>query len=219
MRTIKQNTKIKALSAIAAAATLLAFSSSYSAVIVTAGTLEGIGGSTVSQHPTANPLAIVANYGASQNDNSIHLLLDLGSAQDVSILNIINRRDVGTDMSVRTLSVLVARDEQSPSFDPLSLSSYTISVLPNYLLEPSTGNPGVVRPVDVEDFNRRYVLINVNSNFVSGSEGISHSGNRAQVQIGDITVIPEPHTVGMLTMGGAIALGALLRKKSVRFHL
>ena len=200
------------LSAVVASASI-ALSSAYSAVVVSAGTLYGIGGSTVSAHPTANPAVVVALYGAGQNDNSIHLLLDLGNPQDVTALDLINRRDVGTDMSIRTLQIFIAADEDASGFDPMLLSNYTINVLPNTLLEPSNNTQGAVRSVDVADFNRRWVLININSNFVGGSEGISHSGNRAQVQIGDIVAIPEPNTLGMISLFGTlVALGAYAKR-------
>jgi len=215
MRTIKQNSRNKILSAIAATASLISFSSVHSAVIVTAGTLDGIGGSTVTK-PSA---AVVADYGSTQSDGTIHMMLDLGSVQYVTLLNIINRGDTATNLAIKSLSIWIA-DESAPGFDPFSLNSYTVNVWANQDLLPASTAANTVRPVDVTDFSGRYVLINLTSSFQINGAPFQYSASNpslGRAQLGDITVVPEPHAVGLLMFGGAIALTCILRRKSLRW--
>lgn len=216
MRTIKQSSRTKILPTIAAVASLIAISSAYSAVIVTAGTLEGIGGSVVTK-PGA---AVVADYSNSQTDGMIHLLLDMGDIRDVALLNIVNR-DVATDMSIKSLSIWIAPDESAPGFDPFSLSTYTVNVYANQNLMPAVNGANAIRPVDVTDFSRRYVLINLSSNFQTGGAPFWYQAgsNYGRAQLGDITIataVPEPHAVGLLIIGGAFSLTRMLRRNRLR---
>lgn len=201
---------------LAAAASVLAASSANSAVIVTAGTLDGIGGSTVTK-PGA---AVVGDYSNTQTDGTIHLLLDMGNIRDVTLLNIVNR-DVATDMSIKSLNVWIALDESAPGFDPYSLASYTVNVYANQNLMPAVNGANAIRSVDVTDFSRRYILINLTSSFQTNGAPFWYQvgTNYGRAQLGDITVVtavPEPHAVGLLMFGGAIALTCMLRRKSLR---
>lgn len=214
MRTIKQHPKILAM--ILAAASIFAVSAAHSAVTVTAGTLTGIGG-TVVDRPVAT---VVADYSNTQSDGKIHLLLDLGSIRNVDIINIVNR-DVATDMSIKSLSVWIASDEGALGFDPFSLSSYTTNVFANQNLMPATNGANVIRPADVTDFSRRYVLIELTSSFqTSGAPFWYQAGsNFGRAQFGDITItttIPEPHMAGLVVFGGAIAMTPMLRRSRSR---
>lgn len=193
---------------------LAMFSSAQSAVIVSAGTLDGIGGSFISNE--GSTLQGIYSYpnSTAQTDGIIHAVLNLGSIQSISEITIVNRL-AATNLAARSLRILVAADESAPSFDPFSLSSYTQIVFANQLLLPSTNAEGALRTANITDSTKQYFLIDFTSNFFTGASGFSTTGNERNVQFSDIrvTAVPEPGTVALIGIASGFLLLRGLKKR------
>lgn len=214
MKSISSNFRAKIVAVLAFTALPALAPSAHSAVIVTSGTLEAIGGSVLQ----LSGAVIVADYTAVQTDGIIHLVLDLGSAQNVSTIDIVNMPNTATNLSIRSLSIWIADDEDAPGFTPSSLSGYTTNVFADQILNPATNSADAVRTADVTDFTSRYVLFNLSSSFLTGTDPFAATGNYRRAQFGDIsvTVIPEPSTITLLMVCGAVGLGCAFRRKAPR---
>ncbi len=188
---------------------------SASAIAVTGGELTGIGGSSVI---VAVPSDVNnANYGAGQTDNAIHLLLDMGSIQNVTSLQITNRVAAATQYSARTFAVSVSAADSGST----NVADYSTVVFANATATSgSTNAANAVQTLDVTDFSKRYVLINFTANFWGYSPGISNVApgysNLAQFSNVSVTAVPEPGTIGLLLFSGIGALLLARNRKSSR---
>ncbi|MBN2375682.1 MAG: hypothetical protein JXD22_04735 [Sedimentisphaerales bacterium] len=121
----------------------------------------------------------------SNGDNNIHILLDLGSEQNVSQIKYTNRMDVATMYNANMVSIRVAPDESDPLFAPYSRFSYTESVF-NGSITPSTVNAGAARYANISDRSRRYFLLDFTSNFWGP---IDDGVNTSMIVLADLDII------------------------------
>ncbi|MFZ4780060.1 MAG: PEP-CTERM sorting domain-containing protein [Terrimicrobiaceae bacterium] len=179
------------------------------AVVVTGGDIIGIGSSATYQ---AAPGVLNADYSywATQADGAIHLRLDMGSIQNVASLQITNRTDVATALAPLRFTIYVA-NEAAPGFDFNNLTYFTTVVFANGVATPSSNAASAVQGLNVTDFSKRYVLIDITANgFANPIDNVTPNGNRAQYSDVSYTVVPEPGTVALF---GFAAFGmACLRR-------
>ena len=132
------------------------------AIDVSAGDVWPIHGDRISTSIRGGYLyyQMVSFYG---DNDTCYVLLDLGSAQAVSAINITNRADVATNYNFSYVRIYVAPDESSGSFVVHDPDSYTTQVYDNYAL-PLVNTAGTSRQCDITNVTRRYILIEVISN-------------------------------------------------------
>lgn len=178
------------------------------AVITTAGEITGIANSQVQDNTTL--FSAVYNYSL-QTDGVIHIVLDLGSVQNVDVLTFVNR-NISTNFAISRLEILVAPDENAAGFDPYSLASYTKHVFVEQQLSPHNYNASAVRNANIDDTQSRYFLINFTESFHTVDKHFSSTPNQDRVQFSDIrysSAIPEPGAAALV--GLALAGGILHR--------
>lgn len=181
------------------------------AVIVDAGTLTGIGGSTIS---TPAPGIVRLNYGADQTDGQIHFVLDLGSAQNVDLFEFMNR-STATNLSLYRVNISIG-DEGSGTFDPFNLNSYTSLVYPTSAINPSVNTGNAERTVDITNSFNRYFLFNVTANFNGAISQNPNATNLADFQNLSVTVVPEPSVLGLIVVA---SFGiSLIRRIAFRYR-
>lgn len=141
-----------------------------------------------------------------QTDGAIHLRLDMGTIQNVSSLQITNQLAfTETNLTPLTFTIYVAPDELAIGFDPNLVASYSQVVFSDGMASGYSNLAGAVQTVDVTDFTKRYVLIDVTSN---GFGLIEQSANRDTIMLSNInyTVVPEPSTCVLLGLSFGLAL-------------
>lgn len=193
----------------------------HASVIVTAGSLSGVGPGTYYVSGTDNHADVAqlaapgviqlmdstAYYGG-ETDGKIYAVLDLGSVQGVDKVVNLNRLNAPV-LPAHHIQILVAADESAGGFDPAIASSFTAEVF-NGELTPVTAAAAASRSADINDISRRYLLLVYTDNL----DGPISTSNY-QVQIGDLQVelIPEPTTSSLLlgVGGGCLALSARRR--------
>ena len=104
---------------------------------------------------------VLPYYGT---DNLCHMLIDFGVATNVDMIKLVNRKDVTTNYSPKHVHIYVASDESLPIFKSHHPGSYAIKVYDGDFL-PAIIEANATRECDINNFNRRYFLLEVVSNF------------------------------------------------------
>lgn len=198
----------------AAGLALLAFATSSQAqVLVNAGTITPVGGSTIAGSVAVQPISLI--YHSSESDGVISFVLDLGSVQSIDEITIQNRTTGDTNLAVRSLNIYVAPDESIGGFDPLNMSFYTTQVAPNAILSPNVNTAGTMRTVDITDSTKRYFLVNLTGSYFapSGYSAANNDVNRSQIGNVYVTAVPEPSA---MLLGCAGVAGLFLSRRTRR---
>ncbi len=171
---------------------------------VTAGTVQGLSNDYVVDSSVVYQFL---EYGGTSGDHVIHILLDLNTAKSVDIITNINRLNTPTNLAAKDVIIKVAPDESAGGFVSTSLSSYTQQVYSGQWL-PITNAGSAERTADIVNSTKRYFLIDYTGNMSGPITGADSSHDRVQVADIKVTLVPEPATIGLLTLG----FGFLRRK-------
>lgn len=187
-------------------------------IVTTAGTVTGLEGDTAVDSETVFQFIDAASPDGVESDGVLHMLLDLGSVQNIDQIVYVNRL-INVDpwpLNAAVLDIKVAADESLLAATPTSASDFTETVFSGAFTVASQA-PQADQVADIVDTTRRYFLIDFSASYVGSINGVSND-DRDRVQLDDLRVVtvPEPASLVLVFSGAACLLVGRPRRTSVK---